>query len=272
VIDSGSVGDFWLVVKALSSQTGLIGKAIVDGENPGIYSCNRLRAEMPSLMGTSLIDFDRPMAGSFWRRQSILIRPDKSCSSAAPYLAPPGVTGSNHATNGVRTMRFSRKDAGNTRGATNGRILRRNYHIAATAMDAGGPSIPIEKMNMLQRLRYASDCFFALAECERKKGDRANAAVIVGLMQAGAMVAAKAAPYLHPKLAAMPFEVSQPQPEPQPKQTIDTDKLTIDEHKAFVMLLKKATVTISDEAQDPIPSDEYPRPTARTRPSRASGS
>ncbi len=172
-------------------------------------------------------------------------------------------------------MRFSRKADRNTRGATNGRILRRSYHIAATAMDAGGPSIPIEKMNMLQRLRYASDYFFALAERERKKGDRANAAVIVARMQDGAMFAAKAAPYLHPKLAAMPFEVSQPQPQPQQEGKINLDKLTIDEHEAFVRLLKKAKVTASDEAQDPIPSDEYlpsDRPTARTRPSRASGS
>ena len=38
VIDSGSVGDLWLVVKALSSETGLIGKAIVDGESRRIYS------------------------------------------------------------------------------------------------------------------------------------------------------------------------------------------------------------------------------------------
>ena len=173
---------------------------------------------------------------------------------------------------GVRTMRFRKAD-GNKRGAANGRILRRSYHIAAAAMDAGGPSIPIEKMNMLQRLRYASDYFFALAERERKKGDRANVTVIVELMQAGAMSAVKAAPYLPPRLTAMPFEVSQPQPRRQPQDKIDLDQLTIEEHEEFLRLMKKAKVTTSGEAQDPIPSDEYRVwPTARTRPSRASGS
>ena len=153
-------------------------------------------------------------------------------------------------------MRVSRKADGNKRGEANGRNLRRSYRIAAAAMDAGGPSIPVEKMNMLQRLRFASDCFFSMAERERKKGDRANVTVIVELMQAGAMFAAKAAPYVHPKLAAMPFEVSQPQPQPQAR--IDFDKLTNDELEEFFRLFKKAAVTTSDEAQDPIPSDEYP--------------
>ena len=170
-------------------------------------------------------------------------------------------------------MRFSRKADGNTRGATNGRI-RRSYHIAATAMDAGGPSIPIEKMNMLQRLRYASDYFFAQAESERKKGHRANVTRIFELMNAAATYAAKAAPYLHPKLAAMPFEVSQPQPK-RPPDEWDLRKLTDDELDILDRLQRKAAVTTPDEAQDPIPSDEYRLsdwPTARTRPSRASGS
>jgi hypothetical protein len=169
-------------------------------------------------------------------------------------------------------MRFSHKADGSKRGAANGRILRRSYHIAAAAMDAGGPSIPIEKMNMLQRLRYASDYFLALAESERKKGHHANVMFIFELTNAAATCAAKAAPYLHPKLAAMPFEVSQPQPQPeQPK--LDLDKLTIDEHEALIRILKKAEVTTSDEAQDPIPSDEYqPSDEPSTTHSRAAGS
>ena len=44
--------------------------------------------------------------------------------------------------------------------------------------DAVGTSVPIEKMNMMQRIRYISDYFFALAERERKKGDRADVKLI----------------------------------------------------------------------------------------------
>jgi hypothetical protein len=162
-------------------------------------------------------------------------------------------------------MSFSRKSDGSKRGAANGRILRRSYHIAEAAMDAGGPSIPIETMNMLQRLQYASNYFFALAESERKKGHRANVMFIFELMNAAATCAAKAAPYLHPKLAAMPFEVSLPRPE-RPRREVDLEKLTDDELAALEELMRKAAVTTPDKAQDP--SDEYPRTTR----SRAAGS
>ncbi len=63
-------------------------------------------------------------------------------------------------------------------------------------------------MNMMQRIRYVSDYCFALAERERKKGDRADVRLIVHLMQAGALWATKAAPYAHPKLGAIELEVS----------------------------------------------------------------
>jgi len=150
---------------------------------------------------------------------------------------------------------------------------RRRYRMPA---DAVGTSVPIEKMNMVQRIRYVSDYCFALAERERKKGDRADLRFIIELMQVGALWAAKAAPYAHPKLGAIELEVIQP----QPKQQIDTDKLTLDEHETLVRLLKKAQVTTPDDGQDLpddgrdfVPPDEYrPWPTARTRPSRASGS
>ena len=75
-----------------------------------------------------------------------------------------------------------------------------------------GTSVPIEKMNMMQRIRYVSDYCFALAERERKKGDRADVRLIVQLMQAGALWATKAAPYAHPKLGAIELEVIKPQP------------------------------------------------------------
>jgi hypothetical protein len=144
-------------------------------------------------------------------------------------------------------MRFNRNADVNKRGAAK----QRNYRMAAAPRDAGGTSMPIEKMSMLQRLRYTSDYFFTLAESERKKGNRADVKVIFELMQAGAMLAAKAAPYVHPKLAAIEFEVSQP----QPKSQVDLRKLTDDELDEMECLLKKASVT--DEGQQPIPSDEY---------------
>jgi hypothetical protein len=151
-------------------------------------------------------------------------------------------------------MMHTRNTDGNKRGAANRRIPRRRYRMAAAPRDAGGTSMPIEEMNMLQRLRYASDYFFALAERERKRGDRGDLAVIVALMQAGAMAAAKAAPYNHPKVAAMKFKASQPQPQ---RTDVDLTKLTNDELVTLQRLVKKATVTPPDDGLPPIPSDEY---------------
>jgi hypothetical protein len=151
-------------------------------------------------------------------------------------------------------MRHNRNTDDNKRGAANRRIPRRRYRMAAAPSDAGGTSMPIEKMSPLQRLRYASDCFFTLAERERKRGDRADLRVFVALMQAGAMSAAKAAPYNHPKVAATKFKASQPQPQ---QHELDYHKLTVDELKALYHLMMKARVAPPDDGLPPIPSDEY---------------
>jgi hypothetical protein len=148
-------------------------------------------------------------------------------------------------------MRYNRNPDVNKRGAANRRNLRRRYRMPA---DAAGTSMPIEKMSMLQRLRYAGDYCFARAESERRKGNRANVMVVFELMKAGAMLAAKAAPYVHPKLAAIELEVSQPQRLP-PK--VDIRKLTDDELDTLERLVRKAAVTPPDEVQDFVPSDEY---------------
>jgi hypothetical protein len=240
----------WLVVKAVSNETGLIGKAIVDGENLGIYSCNiESRYALVDGDEASSILIGRWPAVSGGARVSsydltIVL-------SAAPYLRLPGVMGTRAAVTqhqGVRTMRLNRNTDGNKRGAANRRNPRRRYRRAAAPRDA----VPIEKMSMLQRLRYASDYFFWLAERERKKGDRGDVTVIVALMQAGAMIAAKAAPYIHPKVAAMQFEGSQSQPQ---RTKVDLSKLTDDELDALERLMTKAAVP--DEGQQPVPSDEY---------------
>ncbi|MGZ3324319.1 MAG: hypothetical protein ACXU9C_25550, partial [Xanthobacteraceae bacterium] len=68
------------------------------------------------------------------------------------------------------------------------------------------------------------------------------------------MLAAKAAPYVHPKLAAIELEVSQPQRLP-PK--VDIRKLTDDELDTLEHLVRKAAWTPPDEVQDFVPSDEY---------------
>ena len=151
----------------------------------------------------------RPMAGSFLRRQIILVCPKvvigrPICGRRASWRQ---AVARQH--QGVRTMRYNRNPDVNKRGAANRRTLRRRYRMPA---DAAGTSVPIEKMNMLQRIRYVSNYCFALAESERRKGNRADVMVVFELMQAGAMLAAKAAPYVHPKLARDRARgVSQPQ-------------------------------------------------------------
>jgi hypothetical protein len=148
-------------------------------------------------------------------------------------------------------MRFKRNTDGDKRGAANRRTLRRRYRMPA---EAAGTSVPIEKMNLVQRIRYASDCFFALAERERKKGDRADVRLILDLMQAGAPWATKAAPYVQPKLAAIQLEVSQPRPQ---NQMVDLRKLTDEELSTLTKLMTKAAVTTPDDGQDFVPPDEY---------------
>jgi hypothetical protein len=152
-------------------------------------------------------------------------------------------------------MRPNRNTDGHKPGAANRRSPRQRYRLAAAPSDAGGPSVPIEKMSPLERLRYASDYFFTLAERERKRGDRADLGVIVALMQAGAMAAAKAAPYQHPKFAATKFKASQPKPEE------DYSKLTDDELEQMYHLVSKAMGTPTDgglaaAVYSELPSDE----------------
>jgi hypothetical protein len=152
-------------------------------------------------------------------------------------------------------MRPNRNTDGHKPGAANRRSPRRRYRMAAAPSDAGGPSVPIENMSPLERLRYASDYFFTLAERERKRGDRADLGVIVALMQAGAMAAAKAAPYQHPKFAATKFKASQP----KPKETVDFSKLTDDELEQMFRLVSKASGMPTDLAAavyKELPSDE----------------
>jgi hypothetical protein len=148
-------------------------------------------------------------------------------------------------------MKYNRNSDVNKRRVVNRRTLRRRYHMPA---DAAGTSVPIEKMNMLQRIRYVSNYFFALAESERRKGNRADVMVVFELMQAGAMLAAKAAPYVHPKLAAIELEVSQPQSR---RQTLDLTKLTDKEFAFLETLTVKYKNTTPDEGQDFVPPDEY---------------
>jgi hypothetical protein len=47
--------------------------------------------------------------------------------------------------------------------------------------------IPVAKLNMLQRLRFASEYFFTLAEREREKGDRADSTFVREMLQCGAL-------------------------------------------------------------------------------------
>jgi hypothetical protein len=114
--------------------------------------------------------------------------------------------------------------------------------------------VPIVEFNMLQRLRCTSDFFFTLAEREREKGDCADVTFILEMMQSGAMWAAKAAPYVHPKVAEMQFGVGEPQ-----RHSIDLGKLTDDELMAFERLVRKSQMAVRDEVEESVPrtADEY---------------
>ncbi|MGY3408434.1 hypothetical protein ACVWZV_004547 [Bradyrhizobium sp. GM5.1] len=119
--------------------------------------------------------------------------------------------------------------------------------------DATRISVPIVELNSLQRLRYASDCCFALAEREREKGDRADLMFVLAMMQVGALCAAKAAPYVHPKLAAMPVDITNTE-----RSSIDLGKLTDEELAAFERIVAKAQVPIRDQSVEGSRSaDEY---------------
>ena len=86
-------------------------------------------------------------------------------------------------------MRYNRNPDVNKRGAANRRTLRRRYRMPA---DAAGTSVPTEKMNMLQRIRYVSDYCFALAGARaQKRGTAPTPGLSFELMQAGALWASE---------------------------------------------------------------------------------
>lgn len=119
--------------------------------------------------------------------------------------------------------------------------------------DATRIPVPIVELNSVQRLRYASDWCFTLAERERKKGDHADLMLVLAMMQVGALCAAKAAPYVHPKLAAMPIAVAN-----RERFSIDIQKLSDEEVTALERILAKARVPIQDQSDDGSrPADEY---------------
>jgi hypothetical protein len=115
------------------------------------------------------------------------------------------------------------------------------------------PAEPMENvtsMNALQRVRYASDYLFELAERERKKGDRADVVLVAEMMQRGALLAAKVAPYVRPKLAVMEFD-SEPQ-----HYALDLKKLNVEELQALERMMEKAQTLVPDEST-PRTADEY---------------
>ena len=151
-------------------------------------------------------------------------------------------------------MTFERKTGGSKRGTPNRRTAHRRQGIAETMKDVTCAPVPTVEFSMLQRLRFTSDYCFALAERERKKGDLANLAFVVALMQIGATSAAKAAVYLHAKPAAMQLDVSKPQP-----HSIDLQKLSDQELVWYERILMKSLVPVGDQVDESVPrtADEY---------------
>ncbi len=115
-----------------------------------------------------------------------------------------------------------------------------------------GAETAAEDMNMLQRLRYASDFFFAQAEREMKKRGRVDTKSVFKLMQAGATIASRLAPYVHPKIVAMPLDIEELE---KPRQ-IDLGKLSEDELTILERMMIKATGIDPDEVEEPMFSDE----------------
>jgi hypothetical protein len=135
---------------------------------------------------------------------------------------------------------------GRKRGTRNQRTVRRRQKMADVTC------VSVLKLDLLQRLRYASDFFFSLAEREREKGDRADLTFVVAMMQSGAIWAAKGAPYVRPKLAAMQFDL-------RPQQhLLDLAKLSDGELTAFERIVAKSQKSVRDEAEStPRTADEY---------------
>ena len=132
---------------------------------------------------------------------------------------------------------------GKTGGRKYGTRSQQTFHRRLPMEDVTG-------MNALQRLRYASDFCFALADRELAKGDRADITFVVDMMQRAALLTAKGASYAHPKFAAMPFD-SNP-----PRYSMDLTKLSDDELMALERIYSKAQVQVEAE-ESPRSPDEY---------------
>ena len=117
----------------------------------------------------------------------------------------------------------------------------------------------LTRMNALQRQRYVSDYFFRLAEGERAKGDRADITFVADMMERAALLAAKTAPYVRPKLAAISFD-SYPR-----RTSLDLAKLTDDELEFLERITEKAEMK-SEAIASPRTPDEYLASTAPSPP------
>lgn len=140
------------------------------------------------------------------------------------------------------------------RGTSNQRTMHRRSKMAEAVKDLPLMGVPIVELNMLQRIRYASDFYFVHAEDERKKGDRADVPFMIAMIERGAHWASQAAPYVRPRLAAMQFDR-----EPQ-RHSLDLTKLTDDELKVLDRIYTKSQTLVRDESP-PRTADEYLPPT-----------
>jgi hypothetical protein len=147
-------------------------------------------------------------------------------------------------------VRMTREGTMTYGGKTDGRKCGTRSQRTPNRRLRAEPVENVTSMNALQRLRYASDYLFTLAERERKKGDRADVTFVANMMRDGALLAAKAAPYVRPKLAAMRFD-SEPQ-----RQVLDLEKLTVEELMALERMMVKAQTSVPDEST-PRTADEY---------------
>jgi hypothetical protein len=137
----------------------------------------------------------------------------------------------------------------NTRIAQKPRSLPCRQVLAAPAYNAA--DMGVEDMNMLQRLRFTSDFYYEMADREMKKRGRVDTRLVFELMQAGAMIASKLAPYVHPKVVAMQLDLKEP-----PRPSLDLKKLSDEDLQIFESLVKKCQPPKLDEVQEHTP-DEY---------------
>lgn len=143
------------------------------------------------------------------------------------------------------------------KGTPNKRTMYRRQLLAETPTKGSRSGVPINKLNMIDRLRAVSDFFFMQAQREQEKGEDADLGFVIEMMQRGAYCAEKAAPYSHPKLAVM--QVTEPA-KPSPHSPLDLDKLDDDDHRALQRLIRKAqghadndfSMTTVDQSSPPI--------------------